>query len=222
MWGKAFAAALAILLVGLGFHGYQLYSAARGIELTRVSIASFELKGRPIPTYIFLQLDLYLRNPTSTYIELERLSYKIYINDRFAAEGEKEHIFIPASSETPVRLPVEIATSDILNLVISLLREGGRNLDVEVKGLMHIPIKLFGAVRAFTVSMPFQATQTYTIPSTLAPPATPTPPTTPPGPYTPPAASGHTDLHYDQSIKTAEVDRPNVKLKLYLIVKGPV
>ncbi|MBC7113947.1 MAG: LEA type 2 family protein, partial [Candidatus Methanomethyliales bacterium] len=146
MAGKFIVGTILILIIGFGFYGYQLYTAMEQIKVTKASLASFDLQGFPIPSKILLQVDLYVRNPTSASIELDKLSYRVYINDKFAAEGTKYSILIPANSITPLRIPVEITTSDILNLIASLVKEDKKNINLDIKGVMDVPIKLFGGI----------------------------------------------------------------------------
>ena len=103
--------------------------------MTRISVTSFRLEGWPIPSRITLDVDLYVENPTDVSVELERLSYKVYINDKFIAEGTKIYILIPANSERPIKIPVEITVSDLLNFIVSLIWEGRRDINVDIKGL---------------------------------------------------------------------------------------
>lgn len=161
--GKVFAVVLLILIAGLGIYFYQLYTAAKEVEITRISIVSFEVKGFPTPSKILMELELYVRNPTNTYIELEKLSYIIYINGKYAGEGLREYILIPANSETPIKILAETTLSDILKLIATLIQEGKRSIVIEVKGMMHIPIKLFGTIKTITVSQPFEISETYTL-----------------------------------------------------------
>lgn len=45
--GKIIGTVLLILIVGLGIHIYQLYTAANKIEITKISVASFRVEGFP-------------------------------------------------------------------------------------------------------------------------------------------------------------------------------
>jgi len=122
------------------------------------------LEGWPIPSRITLDVDLYVENPTDASVELERLSYKVYINDKFIAEGTKIYILIPANSEMSIKIPVEITASDLLNFIVSLIWEGRRDINVDVKGVVNVPLKFFGVIKVMTVSVPFKVSKVYTIP----------------------------------------------------------
>jgi hypothetical protein len=52
--GKVIGGIILILIIGFGFYGYQLYTAMEQIEVTKVSLASLELQGFPIPSKILL------------------------------------------------------------------------------------------------------------------------------------------------------------------------
>ena len=164
MIGKVISAVALVLLIGLGFYGYQLYTATKQIQVTEVSIASPDLRGWPIPSRIRLELDFYVENPTPFDVELERLSYKVYVNDRFVAEGVKGYVLIPANSATPIRIPLEITALDVLKAMASQIMEGKRDVKVDVRGMADVPIKLFGIVRIVSISVPFEVSRTYTLP----------------------------------------------------------
>ena len=164
MKGKVIGGIILILIIGFGFYGYQVYTAMEQIEVTKVSLASLELQGFPIPSKILLQVDLYVKNPTSTSVEIDKLSYMVYVNDKFATEGTKYSILIPANSVTPLRIPAEITTSDMLNLIASLIKEGKKSINVDIKGVIDLPIKFFGVVKTVSISLPFEVSQTYALP----------------------------------------------------------
>lgn len=164
MLGKAIGLFFIILVAGFGYYGYQLYTAAEGIEVTSVSVSSLNLGNGLIPSKISLELDIKVKNPSSTTVQLDRLSYNIYINDKFAAEGTKAFIEIPANRETPIRIPVDIVISDVLNLVGSLIMEGKRTIQIDIVGTVDVPILLFGSIRTISIYVPFEESQTYELP----------------------------------------------------------
>ena len=164
MKGKIAALVIVIIFLGFGFYGYQLYVTANEIEVTNISLSSLEVKGWPIPTKILLEIDLYVKNPTSYSVDIERLTYDIYINGKFAAEGTRGYFLISPNSQKPIGIPLEITTSDILRLIGSLITEGNRDIEVDIKGMIDIPIKFFGVIKTITISVPFEQTFIYTIP----------------------------------------------------------
>ena len=105
-----------------------------------------------------------MKNPTSTSVEIDKLSYMVYVNDKFATEGTKYSILIPANSVTPLKIPAEITTSDMLNLIASLIKEGKKSINVDIKGVIDLPIKFFGVVKTVSISSPFEVPQTYALP----------------------------------------------------------
>ena len=153
----------AFILVGLLAHVLQLYIAAREVELTEMSVSSLKLEGFPLPSKLSLILDLHIKNPTATSIELEDLHYIVYVNDVYLFEGYKERILIPAQTESIVKIPAETTASDLLNLIRSLMLEGGEIVEVEVRGTVNVPIKFLGAVKLFSVTIPFDLSKNYTL-----------------------------------------------------------
>jgi len=153
--GKIAALIIASILLYLAFHGYQLYTASREIELTGVSIP------------LALALDLHWRNPTSSPIEIERLSYEVYANDRLVAYGSLKDYTLPPNSETPIRISVENMDFDSIRLS-SRYRPGFLKLVkgiITIKGVVDIPLKFFGVLKAITLSIPYEYSITPSTPT---------------------------------------------------------
>jgi len=52
----------------------------------------------------------------------------------------------------------------MLNLIASLIKEGKKSINVDIKGVIDLPIKFFGVVKTVSISLPFEVSQTYALP----------------------------------------------------------
>ena len=146
---------IAILAIGIGVHLLQLNEIknnlkVEGVELSNVKVTD-SIAG--IPTKVELDLKLKVHNPTSYTLDIERLTYAIYIEGRLFGRGSLRDLVIPAYSTYSIPIVLEISTVDMVSTVIDYIRSGGFN--VKVSGVIDIPIKFFGLIKLFTVSAPY-------------------------------------------------------------------
>lgn len=161
-----------ILILGVGVHFYQMYTVAKSIEFKGASIDSFSIEGfnppfDPIPDAISLRFRVLVYNPTSYSLELDRLTYTFYIEERYLGEGIKENIYIRPNGETTLYFDFTTRTGDILRILGDMIMRGDTAIDYEIKGIATVPVKLFGAVRIFSVEVSFDQKGYYVIPIKL-------------------------------------------------------
>jgi len=157
-----------VILLGLGVYGYELMTVAGSVSV-KASVKSVSVEGfNPpfdfYPDAIHLTIRLDINNPSSFSAEIDRVIYKVYIEDHFLGEGIKENIYIPANTELPLDIDFTARTSDILNIIADQLKRGDNAIDYRVEILATIPIKLFGVVRVFSIDIPYTKKGYYIIP----------------------------------------------------------
>ena len=167
-----------MLILGIGYHLYQLYYTAQNITI-RVSVDSIELGGlNPpldlVPNAINLRFKVLVDNPSPYSIEIERLQYTVYIEERYLGEVvSKEDIYIASHATTPIYLSFRYlsfraTTSDVLGIIGDLIKRGDTAIDYSIKGFIRgsirIPVKLFGTIKLLSVDIPFEKKGYYVIP----------------------------------------------------------
>jgi len=169
---------IVILILGMAYHLYQLYYATQNITVQAISVDNIELEGlNPpldlIPNAINFRFKVLVDNPSPYSVEIERLQYMVYIEERYLGDGFKEDIYIASHATTPVYLSFRATTSDILRIVGDLIKRGDTAIDYSIKGFIRIPVKLFGIIKLLSVDTPFEKKGYYVIPIQL-PSAKPT------------------------------------------------
>lgn len=152
------AVVLIIIFVGIGFaipvvqlDQFRKNFEIEGLELNDVSVVDSFIG---IPTRVKLVFGVSVHNPTFLPFALERMSYSMFINAKFIGDGFTENVLIPSGTTRPIPLPIEISTAGILIGLIDVIGSG--TFQLEVKGNMEIPIKFYGIVKLFTISIPFE------------------------------------------------------------------
>ena len=107
-------------------------------------------------------------NPSPYSVEIERLQYMVYIEERYLGDGFKEDIYIASHATTPVYLSFRATTSDILRIVGDLIKRGDTTIDYSIKGSIRIPVKLFGIIKILSVNIRFEKKGYYVITNSTA------------------------------------------------------
>ncbi len=160
------AAVLALIItlaLGIGIHLAQLNEIKNNLKVEGLRFKNIDVTGdvAGIPTGIKLNLELLVQNPTSYTLDIERLTYNIYVEDRLLGEGTLQHLVIPAHSTHPIPVTLEISAADAISLLIDYIRSGG--LRIKISGMIDVPIKLFGVMKFFTVSAPYTVERQLTV-----------------------------------------------------------
>jgi len=157
-----------VIVLGLGVYAYQLIVVANALSVsasvTSVSLEGFNPPWDFYPDVIIFTIRVNINNPTSYSIEIDRIFYRVYIEDHYVGEGYKEHIYISPSSVTPIYLDFRVSTSDVLEIIADLLKSGDNAIDYRIDMVITIPIKLFGVIRIFSLDIPHIETGFYVIP----------------------------------------------------------
>lgn len=152
---KVLAALLFLLVAGgvaAGF--YQEYYAAQHLRV-EPSIGfsgSIGVLGYTVPRPVIV---LRITNPTSYDFELENLVLHVYVEGVEVARAEKPLLHVPAGHTVNLELHVTSGALEAALRSAAKALQGGR-IKVEVVGKADVPIKLFGAVRLASVTVPFR------------------------------------------------------------------
>ena len=160
-------AALIFLVVagGVAAGFYQEYYAAQHLRV-EPSIGfsgSIGVLGYTVPRPVIV---LKITNPTSYDFELENLVLHVYVEGIEVARAEKPLLHAPAGHTVNLELQVTSGALEAALRSAAKALQGGR-IKVEVDGKADMPIKLFGAVRLASITVPFRK-ESY-VGATLAP-----------------------------------------------------
>jgi len=158
---KVIAAFLVFLIlvgvVGIAYDLIRVKHAAEQLKVVDVGVGSVNLSGFPVPTKIDLDIRLKIHNPVDYTITVDKLTYDIYINNRFVGQGVKQNLVIHGNGESIITIPVSVTSADIVTAIVEVLKTG--TIQVMVKGAIEVPVRWFGIIRVFTLTAPYQFTK---------------------------------------------------------------
>jgi LEA14-like dessication related protein len=140
-----------IVIIGLISHLVLMYLAAESLEITDKRIT----RVRPLSTAFDeyeVTFKITLKNPTSTAVEIEKLTYNAYLEDEFIGSGEKTDFSIePGSREYTFKLQFNIfdLTSSVRELFIL------QQATLIIKGSVTAPVKFFGLLKVSEISLDY-------------------------------------------------------------------
>ncbi len=146
------AAVTVIILAGVIIHLFMVYEAAKSIEIVDkriVGIYPEYLK----PDEYEVKFSLTLKNPKKTEIEIDYISYKVYIEGEFVGKGEKPRFII----QHGIKNYTFLFSFSILNLTTptkNLLLNG--NVNVIIKGEVIISAKFLGLFTWRYIKLPYE------------------------------------------------------------------
>jgi len=156
--GKAVAVFLAFLILmgvaGIAYDLIRVKHAADQLEVVDVGVGSVDFSGFPVPTKIDLDIRLKIHNPTDYTIAVDKLTYEIYINNRFVGQGVKQDLVIHGDGESDITMPVSITSADAIAAIIEVLKTG--TIQVMMRGAIDVPVRWFGIIKIFTITTPYQ------------------------------------------------------------------
>ncbi|MDK2373164.1 MAG: LEA type 2 family protein [Candidatus Korarchaeota archaeon] len=169
---------ISVLLGGLLLLDFKrALDAANSLEVRRINLKGldvdlgwrFRAGIPPMEPYIKrinLELLIGLNNPSNYWLRIHELDYEIGLNGRLVANGSIRDIDVPPGERditVPISVDPERAVSALLDSVISALRSGTTqlNLDYEVDGRARVPITVLGVELPIEVTVPFREVGTY-------------------------------------------------------------
>ncbi|MCD6171206.1 MAG: hypothetical protein J7J36_02145 [Thermoplasmata archaeon] len=141
-----------VLIIGVAIYLAFVYNAAKSIKIVDKRIGGVNLKNPLMPDEYEVKFIIVLKNPKNTEIEVDYISYKVYIEDEYLGEGEKPHFFI----EHGIKNYTFVFSFSIYNLTSSakeLLINGEANMTI--KGEIMIPLKFLSLFTWKYIKIPY-------------------------------------------------------------------
>jgi LEA14-like dessication related protein len=139
---------IAMALVG---HVALVLRTANSLEVERVSIVSVA-PGVVVGDFL-VTFELTLHNPTGGSIEVDRLTYDLFLEDDFIGDGEKSDFKVEPGSQ---RLDFQVTFNayELSTPAQELFFSSTAKLTID--GEVTVPIKLFGVWRYTEVTVPYE------------------------------------------------------------------
>jgi len=149
--GKIKLAVTIVIIAGVIIHLAFVYNAAKSIEITDKKIVGVYPKYPSVDEYE-VKFMLTLNNPKHTNIEVEYISYKIYIENEYLGKGEKPRFSLGHGLNNQTF----VFYFSIFNLTAptrSVLMNG--NANITIKGDVIIPAKFLGLFTWRYIKIPY-------------------------------------------------------------------
>ncbi|NIA10157.1 MAG: hypothetical protein GWP10_10650 [Nitrospiraceae bacterium] len=140
-----------IIIAGVAVHLAFVYNAAKSVEITDKKIVGVYPEYPSLDKYE-VKFMMTLNNPKHTDIEVDYVSYNIYIENEYLGNGEKPRFSIEHGSNNQTFL----FSFSIFNLTAptrNILMHG--NANVTVKGDVIIPAKFLGLFTWRYIKIPY-------------------------------------------------------------------
>jgi LEA14-like dessication related protein len=156
-----------IIAIGFAIPIYQLNELRNKITVESIELRKINPKGDifGIPTTVELSFDVNINNPTSYTLDIERITYTIYLQNIKIHEGAKHDITIPANSRTPISFEIEIDIAEAVSTIVDMMKHGV--IECRITGIIDVPIKLFGVIKFFSFSIPYDKVSSLSLTSPI-------------------------------------------------------
>jgi LEA14-like dessication related protein len=139
-----------VILLGVGLHLGLVYHAASSLELVDERLDSVV----PVSADTYeVSFTLTLDNPTSISVEVDHISYDVYVEDDFAGAGERSGFSLDPGKEE-LSLSLTFSGQNLSGPALTLLTQGGAM--VTIKGDVTIPAKFLGLFTWRHLTLPYE------------------------------------------------------------------
>ena len=142
------------IIVGIIVYLYWIYAAANSLSIEDEDIKSVSPTGMPEEYQAVFELTI--SNPTSTSIEIDRITYKAYIEHNYVGDGKKEQFKIDPGvhkQEFQVLFNIRDLSENVKTIFLQ------ETTNITIKGEVTIPAKVFGLFTYTTITIPYSVTK---------------------------------------------------------------
>ncbi|MCD6512023.1 MAG: LEA type 2 family protein [Thermoplasmata archaeon] len=149
-----------IIIAGVIIDTTLVYMAASSLKINGERINGIYPEN-VVKGYYEVKFELQIENPQDKSIEVDYISYNVYINNEFVGKGAKPAFSIPHG----VHNYTFSLTFNIYNLSSStssiIMNQG--NVDVKIKGDVIVPLKFLGLFTWRYIKLPYEKTENVRI-----------------------------------------------------------
>ena len=143
-----------LIVIGIIIYLILLYVTAQSLaaKVTGIESVGFDPLSNSVKTCFTVQVN----NTGPLDVTIEKIYYKIYVDNKYLGEGVKKNIIIGKGSSN-IKLCLTAESKAIADSLAEIIVHGGK-VNVTVEGYVEIPIKSFGVIKLWTVQLPFKKT----------------------------------------------------------------
>ncbi|MCD6222369.1 MAG: LEA type 2 family protein [Thermoplasmata archaeon] len=139
-----------VLILGVAIYLVMVYDAAKSIRIVDKRIKS--VYPSKIDEYD-VKFSLTLKNPKNFDIEIDYISYNIYVENEFVGKGIKPHFYIESGTKK-YDFDATFSVKGLSESAKNLLIKGGAN--IKIKGVVMIPAKFLGLFTWKHIKIPYE------------------------------------------------------------------
>lgn len=143
-------AVIILIIIGFIAHIVLVYLAASSLELKNEEFN--RIKALSLTDYE-VTFTLTLENPTSTNIEIEKITYNIYVEEEYLGFGEKTLFSIEPGTKK-YTFTFQFSIYDLSDSVRQLFLQSSATL--KITGEVTVPVKFFGVWKFMEVTTPYE------------------------------------------------------------------
>ena len=140
-----------LIVIGIIVYLGLLYQTSQSISADVKSIDS--IRWIEFPDKIRIIFTLEVNNTGVVDVTIEKLYYRVYIENEYLGDGIKENILIMRGRNL-IEVSFDTSVKHLSTGLIRILMQGGR-FNVKIDGYIVIPIKSFGIIRLWSAEVPF-------------------------------------------------------------------
>ena len=140
-----------LIVIGIIIYLGLLCQTSQSISADVKSIDS--IRWIEFPDRIRIVFSLEVNNTGVIDVVIEKLYYRVYIENEYLGEGTKENIFITRGRNL-IEVSFDTSVKHLSTGLLRILMQGGR-FNVKIEGYIIVPIKSFGVLRLWSAEVPF-------------------------------------------------------------------
>ena len=140
-----------LIVIGIIVYLGLLYQTSQSISADVKSIDG--IRWIEFPDKIRIVFTLEVNNTGVVDVTIEKLYYRVYIENEYLGDGIEENILI-MRGRSLIEVSFDTSVKHLSTGLIRILMQGGR-FNVKIDGYIVIPIKSFGIIRLWSAEVPF-------------------------------------------------------------------
>jgi LEA14-like dessication related protein len=140
-----------IIIVALVGHVAIVFNAANSLEIEEIGVISVA-PGIVLGDFV-VSFDITLNNPKGSTLDVDRITYRLHLEDEFIGDGEKTDFLVEPGSQS-LEFQVTFNIYDLSAPAQELFFSDTATLTI--KGEMTVPVKLFGVWRYTEVTVKYE------------------------------------------------------------------
>ncbi|MET1159799.1 MAG: hypothetical protein ABWW65_02450 [Thermoprotei archaeon] len=148
-----------IVIIGIVIYLVLLYVTVQSLSASITSISS--LRYDIGSNTVSICFKLVINNTGLIDVEIEKIYYRVYVENDFLGEGSREDLVLKRGSTT-YDFCLKTTPTDAIKALLRIIVGRGR-ANITIEGYIRTPIKGFDYIKLWTVKVPYRVTREIAI-----------------------------------------------------------